>query len=333
MIGDLLQKFLDQHQKVILRPIGTTPHTDILTIDLPSTIVSELSLTDEYKVYGSCGSGRWSETPWVAVLNSSVTESTQTGYYICYLIDPTEKTVFLSLAVGWTQFSDSFSENEARSRIDRYSQYLVNSLRDVPASFKRGHIDLSAKGSLTKGYEVGQILSKEYSYTDLANEQVLVEELAAMLKLYEDLTLVAGDSILNIDSETLVQQMEPSNMDREINSATLKKDTAQAISNLILLAEAEPANRRIVMLNKIARNPKFATFTKERAHYVCEICGRQPFLQKNGKPYAEADHTKALGEQGVDHPTNMRCLCAQCHAVVTHGSNTELLTLMSALIQ
>ena len=87
-----------------------------------------------------------------------------------------------------------------------------------------------------------------------------------------------------------------------------------------------PPQRVEQVVYRIVRNPKIARLIKERQSYVCEICNRRPFIQKNGKPYAEADHIKPLGgtDKGLDTPENLRCLCAQCHAVITHGSDEEI---------
>ncbi len=95
---------------------------------------------------------------------------------------------------------------------------------------------------------------------------------------------------------------------------------------LISLSVNLPPHRVEQVVYRIVRNQKIARLIKERRGYVCEICNRRPFIQKNGKPYAEADHVKPLGgtSRGLDTPENLRCLCAQCHAVITHGSNEEI---------
>jgi len=83
---------------------------------------------------------------------------------------------------------------------------------------------------------------------------------------------------------------------------------------------------------RIVRNPKIAQLIKEDRNYICEICEREPFIQKNGKPYAEADHIEPLGGnyKGLDTPENMRCLCAQCHATITHGSDEVIKKLLES---
>lgn len=102
------------------------------------------------------------------------------------------------------------------------------------------------------------------------------------------------------------------------------------LESLRQLSSMMPPARIALIVQKIARNPRIAQLVKERERHICEICGRPPFLQKNGKPYAEADHIRPLGgnTHGLDSPENIRCICAQCHAVITYGSDAVVRDLL-----
>jgi len=104
------------------------------------------------------------------------------------------------------------------------------------------------------------------------------------------------------------------------------EDTLKSVSTDL------PPQRIELVVSKIVRDPNIAKLIKESKNYICEVCERAPFIQKNGKPYAEADHIKPLGGSygGLDTPENMRCLCAQCHAVITHGSSETVGKLLKA---
>ena len=83
----------------------------------------------------------------------------------------------------------------------------------------------------------------------------------------------------------------------------------------------EPVKERIKKSKILARNPKFARLVKERASYICEICGQEPFIQKNSLPYAEAHHKYELAKNRVDNPKNMICVCPLCHKIIHYGND------------
>lgn len=64
------------------------------------------------------------------------------------------------------------------------------------------------------------------------------------------------------------------------------------------LSNTQSPNKIQLLISKVSRNPKIAQLIKERQNYICEICNREPFIQANGTPYAEADHIKPLGGSG-----------------------------------
>lgn len=307
---------------------GSSKFSELITEEIPSSINSLIN-NQKYIVKGSVGQGQWAETPWVAILNPLITKSTRNGYYVCYLIEPKNKTLFLTLMVGWTQFEEQFeSSSIAKSRVVEYCDYLSSQLEALPKGFNTGVIDLEAQGTLSRGYELAQILSKKYSISTL-NETELHEDLLALLDTYDELSKFAGDSITNIDYERVSSRKELPTSDRQINKLTLLTnidDVKKALDELI--TDKKPSQVTVIV-KKAARNPKISRLFKQSKKYICELCERKPFIQQNGEPYAEADHIKPLGWEGPDSPDNLRCLCAQCHAVITHGSKEEKLKLLS----
>lgn len=208
-----------------------------------------------------------------------------------------------------------------RGLCDHYARLLENK----PRGFQEGIIDLSAENNLGKGYERGAILSKKYSISTLADE-TLIEDLKVLLHSYEELKQTVGDSILNLEIDFTEYDQKTKDFKKEVATASLRGNTAESLEKLIEKANEAPPEVRTKLKKEIVRNKKFADFIKERANFVCEICKQPPFIQKNGKPYAEADHITPLGgdAEGLDSPKNMRCLCAQCHAIITHGSEDEI---------
>lgn len=282
---------------------------------------------DSYRVVGSVGTGGWSEIPWVAILDQDITTSTQRGYYIVLLFDRAMESLHLCLGVGWTQFKEEYGQKEGVQQIEAVGLHYANTLSDTQ-SFQPGSVNLGATNNLGKGYEKGVIVSKKYKISELS-DSYLLEDIKILLGSYKELKELVGDSILNVDIDSSDYNKEVKGFKKRVSEATLSEITPDSLLRLVEEANSAPVRIRVSLKREIVRNKKFADYVKARAGYICEICGRLPFNQKNNKPYAEADHVIPLGNKsiGLDSPDNMRCLCAQCHAVVTHGSEGEILRL------
>jgi len=323
MIIDAFRSFTERYSETTQHSFAYDEVTKVITTQLPNIFATRIDKRDEYIIRGSVGQGNWVEIPWIAFMDKKVTTSTQSGYYVCYLINPIKNFMYLGLAVGWTQFAEESSTKAARQHIREYSEYLQEQLDAVPAGFRTGVIDLEANGKLAKGYEQGQIVSKRYDLRTTDDEE-LVGDLQELLLTYKDLTELVGNDIKNIGHDRVLAKEKISDLERTINRFTLQLDPAKALEEAKSYVNQMHPDKRDFVASKVIRNPKIALLIKEGNQYVCELCGRKPFMQKNGKPYAEADHIKPLGKEGYDSPDNMRCLCAQCHAVVTHGSDEEI---------
>jgi len=91
---------------------------------------------------------------------------------------------------------------------------------------------------------------------------------------------------------------------------------------------------RLVTTKTYARDPYVAENAKERAHGVCQLCGKPaPFKDKDGKPYLESHHVKWLSEGGEDSINNTVALCPNCHRRmhVVNSKNDKLLLLSKIL--
>jgi predicted restriction endonuclease len=194
-----------------------------------------------------------------------------------------------------------------------------------PEGFDDGPIDLGAQNNLGKGYGLGTIFYKKYSISNFTDENLFID-LHKALASYKELKEIVGDSILNIEVNTTLDDQSISEFRKKVAAKTLSEHTSESMAELIKEANDALPKFRVAFKKEIVRNRKFANHVKVRADFICEICGRKPFMQINGKPYAEADHVEPLGGsvRGKDSPDNMRCVCAQCHAILTHGSPEEV---------
>jgi 5-methylcytosine-specific restriction protein A len=74
------------------------------------------------------------------------------------------------------------------------------------------------------------------------------------------------------------------------------------------------AAHRSVVSNTYIRDPYVAEYAKERAHGICQLCGKPaPFNDKDGRPYLESHHIVWLSKGGDDSVENTVALCPNCH--------------------
>jgi 5-methylcytosine-specific restriction protein A len=325
MISKLIQDFSQEFVNEINNPYKATKNTQIVTKDLPQMLRLVFSLSDEYKTYGSVGAGNWSEIPWIAILDKSISTSTRQGYYIVLLFDKEIKNVYLALGLGWTQFESEYGTKEGRVRIVETGKYYARQLETKPEGFKEGEIDLKANNVLGKGYELGSIISKKYSISDLTDESLILD-IKSLLNTYDELKSIVGNSILNLEIDPAKYDETVKTFKKKVAQSSFSEHTLKSLSELIEVANEAPPKVSVRLKKEITRNKKFADYVKQRANYICEVCGKEPFFKPNGQPYAEADHVIQLGgkQRGLDSPDNMRCLCAQCHRVLTYGSQEEI---------
>ena len=110
------------------------------------TIVAELStLVDErlYKVKASVGQSGLAGIPWLSVMDKELTESTQNGFYISYLFSRNAKRLYVSIALGATQFEDLYGENDkATEKIIKAKELFVKNFNKYSPSDSFEQMDL-----------------------------------------------------------------------------------------------------------------------------------------------------------------------------------------------
>ena len=80
---------------------SNTQAYDLICRQLPRLLKGKLK-KDSYDVVGSMGRGNKTEFPWVSILNSRVTTTTQKGIYMVFLFKKDMSGFYLSLNQGIT---------------------------------------------------------------------------------------------------------------------------------------------------------------------------------------------------------------------------------------
>ncbi len=324
MAAEAIKKFARAYPALKTNSFIYNDDAKLITETIPDNLQVALNLSaDEYLLKGSVGQGQWAEIPWIAIMHRGVTISTQNGYYCVVLFSKNLDRAYIAVGLGWTQFAERYGNKQGKAMVELYAKRLVDYLTPEPGDII-GEINLDATKSLGKGYELSNIISSELSIENL-NDNQLIEVLNRHLGYYEHLRKTFGaDLFYGDDLVKMPVSDEEVSARRKVQELSTSTNKARALKELQAIADTLPPAKKKVYVSQIVRNKAFADYVKQRANYICELCGRKPFIKKSGQPYAEADHVDPLFETGLDHPDNMRCLCAQCHKVITYGSKEEI---------
>ena len=147
---------------------------------LPNNIKSKID--SNYEVKGSVGKGTWADCPTVAILDTTITTSTQYGIYLVYLFKSDMTGVYLSFEWGSYQFNND--NDELHKAVEDIRKLLIDS-KKIENFELNETIDLVSNGTRPKSYEAGSIIFKYYSLENLPNDEILINDLKEYLKLYD----------------------------------------------------------------------------------------------------------------------------------------------------
>lgn len=140
----------------------------------------------EIKVKGSLGQGNWATVPWIALLDSRITTSTQNGVYIVFLFAADMSRVYLTLHQGVANIYAQFGTKEAKEVLRSKAVALRQrpDVRRLPGFRLDWDIDLAADSGVGAKYVDSTIAYKAYERTALPADKSLAEDIAALLQVY-----------------------------------------------------------------------------------------------------------------------------------------------------
>lgn len=199
-LHNLVYRWMNEYESVLSSVKKTkdykNPFKEIVTKDIPASLVKSTPIGDPYIVKGSCGVGIWTDVPWIAVFDSRITTSAQTGVYIVYLLNKDTKTLYLTLNQGATDVAQGGIAGKeqkplvftgiARSQNGKMTERLQQNAENIRAVIGDttqlyGNID-----SGSPGYDAGCVYYKKYDLGNLPDDTQLLTDLRAFLSLYGD---------------------------------------------------------------------------------------------------------------------------------------------------
>lgn len=295
LIREGLSRVLSGYQAARAEAFTAHELADVLRNGLKTAVEQASGESDRLKFKGSAGQGIWARGPWIGIFNPVVTTSAQVGYYTSYLFREDMQGVYLSLNQAMTEAKQHY-QSDAKTALRARAANFRALLGDQVKRFPLLTIDLAPDSPTndTAFYEAGNICAIYYPAKSIPDEETLVEDLRAMLRLYEALIVGQTASDLSVDSE------DDAPPDLHMEDAS-----------------------RFRMHKRIERNGALIRKVKQKKGCTCEVCGTN--FEKTygaiGSGYIEAHHLKPLAslkgtKVAMDPELDFAVLCANCHRMV-----------------
>lgn len=241
---------------------------------------------ERYMVKGSPGNGNWADCPWIAVFDTLITSSAESGYYLVYIFKSDMSGVYLTLNQGVSEVVEYYKRGAKDVLVTR-----ANDFRDRLAYEGSDFIemDLVSRNKLPRMYEKGNILACYYDIKNLPDEPKLIEDLERFMDYYKK--FVFSDSTTEV----------------------IDLDFAKTVE--------ERKRRRLH--EKFDRRGDVSLKVKKRKGYKCEACALL-FTDRYGDlgdKFIEAHHLKPFaslneGKIRLNIETDFAVLCSNCHRMI-----------------
>lgn len=181
-----------------------SPLGSLVKESLPAAVRNAVpEIEGRYEIQASVGKGGWTFTPWVAILDRTVTTSVENGFYVVYLLSLGCEFLFLTINQGCTVLKNSVGIRGAKDELRRRAELMWSRIEDQSVRLGPIQMDLNVKRSIWRGklYEAGAVAGVVYKTSNLPSEDSMVGDLREALALYSSLKRSGGwqsdDEIIN----------------------------------------------------------------------------------------------------------------------------------------
>ena len=150
-------------------------------------VVRRAAAGQDIKVEYGVGKGNWASVPWIALMDTRETDTTQRGVYCVFLFRHDSTGVYLTFNQGVTQFRREPGRGNVRDSIHARAEELRRYCGDLAASgFQMDDaIDLRSETGLAMDYESSTIAYKLYEAAKVPNNDRLLADVEAVLSSYD----------------------------------------------------------------------------------------------------------------------------------------------------
>ena len=206
---DQISRFMQEFPEAKRQTFAGNSFGDFVRTEIPKVLYDTgLVNREEYLVKGSVGQGTWATIPWIAILDSSITNTPQEGVYIVYLLSSDSKRLYLSFNQGCTKLRNSHSKKETISILENAADEIRQRIDGRGFSTEK-ELEL---GDRPTGngifYEKGDIFHAVYDAGKIPDEETLLDDLKRMMTVYADYvrSLKSNDRVGSFDSWTILDE-------------------------------------------------------------------------------------------------------------------------------
>ena len=141
--------------------------------------------SNQYVIKGSVGVGRATKTPWIAIMDKDITDSTRRGIYIAFLFSSDYEHVYLTFMQG-TTVPDQFGPRMGKKEIAKNTQAIRNLLHE-----SNGLLKQDDKADIAdERYRIGAVYYSLWDTENEANGLALLRLYFAMYYKYKEVNLL-----------------------------------------------------------------------------------------------------------------------------------------------
>lgn len=138
---------------------------------------------EQYTVKSSVGKGNWAGVCWIAILDKSVTDTPQRGYYISMLFNNDLTQVYIGLGLGVTAYTSG------TRLMDKHVQALREKTRSVLSNPHEliwdGSLDFGVDTSLAKSFARATVFTKKFNVDEIPDDDQISTHFNEIIKAHD----------------------------------------------------------------------------------------------------------------------------------------------------
>lgn len=183
-LKESLDHILHTYHGAKSEPFANHPLGALFRRKLPEQLRSLPFVSKHIRIQGSVGKGNWAGVPWIALMDTRITKSTQYGEYVVYLFAEDMSAVYLTFNQGVTKPKTDLGKREGYAFLEQKVIELRESL-DFEGFSTDENIHLTTAG-LGRDYQVSTAAYKRYDASNIPSDDQLIADLEQLMTTYKE---------------------------------------------------------------------------------------------------------------------------------------------------